>query len=262
MTISQNTCRIFHFDRDGVQYTPLIDTHNDAETFIRMILGLSSLDERVLGFDTAIKWEINPVTGRKNSGTVTVAVNETLRIPYRLCDVAPERRCYTIYGSGMTYWRAETIETNSKQTPSEVLVKISWRAEDRPAEHIFLRRAAGIPGIAKMLTRRGEERCTRALRGRQNDDPDWEAERIRTRLGSCIVLEAHGSCIDGFTSQRQLFGAVRDVVVGTSSCYVSGSYTAHIHLKRSEACLQRRDLYFARSHRKISCSGVEISWVS
>ncbi|KAF5341255.1 hypothetical protein D9611_005961 [Ephemerocybe angulata] len=51
--------------------TPLINIHNNPRTFIRLVLGLSSPDESVLGLDTSIQWTSNPATGAKSAGTIT-----------------------------------------------------------------------------------------------------------------------------------------------------------------------------------------------
>lgn len=214
MTINRVTCRLFHFDRDGARYTPPINIHKQAETFIQFVLGISSLDEKVLGLNTAVQWEISPETGRKVKGTISVATNPedpTKDIVYGLCEPQPESRSFTIRGRGTVVWRAHTlgpiVPPNELQT--EVLVKFSWRAHDRPAEHLLLEKAVGIKGIAQMITKCERTLSTHKLRGcDENDKSGTEF------LGSCIVLEAHGKSIFSFRTQRQLLGAIRDVIKG------------------------------------------------
>lgn len=209
MTLNQKTCRLFHFDRDGAKYTPPIDYHVDAETFVRLTLGISSLDEDVLGFDTSIKWEIDS-NGRKSKGTITVATDATnpdKDAVYTLCEPQPESRTFTIIGRGTTYWRATANGIVPDAPGFEVMVKFSWRADDRIAEDIFLTGcAAGIRGIAKLITKRDEEWSTREMRDDDmaHDDSTW--------FGSCLVFEAPGDPISDFTSQRQLLRTIRDVL--------------------------------------------------
>ncbi|TEB22076.1 hypothetical protein FA13DRAFT_1799188 [Coprinellus micaceus] len=70
--VTENHVCLVHYDRSGVYFSPLIDINKEKETFIRLILGVSSPDEKILGLDTSVQWVIDDVTGRKVSGTVKV----------------------------------------------------------------------------------------------------------------------------------------------------------------------------------------------
>lgn len=208
MTLDRHTCRLFHFDRDGVKHTPPIDFHENAETFIRLVLGITSLDEEILGLDTAVQWETDS-KGRKSSGIITVATDSSdwrQDKVYTLCKPQPDVRAFTIIGRGTVRWRALATGISLEAPPTEVIVKFSWRPEDQVGEDVFLSTTAvGIRGIAQMITKRDKEWCTGDMRNGGED-------AARSCLGSCIVLEAHGDSISYFTSQRQFLGAIRDVI--------------------------------------------------
>lgn len=220
MAINRRTCRLFHFDRKGVAHTPPIDFHKHAEVFVRLLLGISSLDEETLGLDTAVQWEID-ADGRKTTGTITVAVdaNDSSRDEvYAMHKPAPEIRAFTICGSGSTTWRALKTPIVEGEEPTEVMIKFSWRAGDRAAEYIFLSRlAVNIQGIAQLISRREKDFSTRIMR-----DSGDDAQGLPW-FGSCLVLEAHGPPIIYFTSERQFWGAMRDVI--SSKSFSERSFT-------------------------------------
>lgn len=252
MTLNQNIFRIFHFDRDGVKYTPPIDIHNSPEIFVRMILGLSSRDEKVLGLNTAIKWAIDPASGRKSGGTVTITGEDGKERKYSLINPQPSARCFTILGRGMIWWRAKTIPLIPGGAQTEVIVKFSWRAEDRQPEHEIMDLLVGIRGIAQMITWHAKEECTRTLANYQGDEPIYgpDGKKVRTRLGTCIILEAHGEVLGWYTSQRQLFGAIRDVVASkhilTKVSIPSTVRLTAFHSQHSERSLQKPNWFIVR----------------
>lgn len=262
MTLDQNTFRIFHFDRHGVKYTPPIDIHNDAETFVRMILGLSSLDENVLGLNTAIKWTIDPETRRKIGGTVSITGDNGKEVTYDLVDPQPSTRCFTIRGRGLTSWRARTRITDPGVPPSEVVVRFTWRADDRVAEHKILTRAAGIRGIVQMITKHGKEESTKTLRGFKEDEEEdgMEDQPVRSRLGSCIILEAHGQSIGWYTSQRQFFVAIRDVIAGKCVPGWSDMFQRYLHHdKRYVSSLREQSSFTEQSAPTTFSWGLTVS---
>lgn len=216
IVLNRVTFRLFHFDRAGAQYTPPINIHSDAETFVRLLLGISSLDEAVLGFHPAFKWTISPTTGRKLEGTVTVKDAITgVETCYEITQPQPETRCYTIRGLGIVYWRAKFPGPNGRQ----VLVKIAWRSEGRVPEHVHLTKAIGIPGIGQLISYHNNEISIADLRNR-----DWVAPSkgcsFHNAFGTCIVLEACGRPLIYFKSELQFLSALRDSLAGASCLFM------------------------------------------
>lgn len=62
--------QLFHFDRSGTQHTPFLDFRIDLHTLIRLILGLSTTKEFILGLDDTVQWTTGS-DGRKTGGTLT-----------------------------------------------------------------------------------------------------------------------------------------------------------------------------------------------
>lgn len=59
-----------HFDSTGAYITPFFNYHDNPHAFVRLILGLTTTDESVLGLDTTIQWTIQ--NGMKASGKISV----------------------------------------------------------------------------------------------------------------------------------------------------------------------------------------------
>jgi hypothetical protein len=67
--LTEKHARLVHFDRAGIHTTPPINIHQNPATLVRLILGISSTNERLLGLDDSVHWEI--VDGQKGRGTLT-----------------------------------------------------------------------------------------------------------------------------------------------------------------------------------------------
>lgn len=189
-----------HFDCSGSQITPLIDIHQHPETLVRLVAGLASTDERLLGLDDSIQWTI--VDGKKAQGDIstTSATGETKAYP--IVEQIPVTR-YSICSRGTTCWRVRDPETLE-----EYVVKDSWREDDLPSEHELLERVKGIPGVVHMVScevDRGETkdfRCASTLQHFQN------------RKASRVFLRAYGKSVEHFSSALQVLYAFRDAIVG------------------------------------------------
>jgi hypothetical protein len=221
LIVSEKNFRLFHFDRSGVQFTEPIDIHgaDGAHTFIRLVLGLGSIDERDVGLDTSIQWDI--LSGRKVSGTLKVRGpkqenrrrSDTRRakrpvITYELASVDPIVSCYNVRGRGVICW--EVIDPQSGET---LLVRDVWRSEDRISEDFYLDRAKKIPGIVDMIfceVNRGATKDLRGVEGASHAD-------FRNRVAIRIVMDNHGKSIQHFKSPMELLSALRDAIEGELS---------------------------------------------
>ncbi|KAJ3502214.1 hypothetical protein NMY22_g18664 [Coprinellus aureogranulatus] len=118
LVLTQTHARLIHIDRAGTQVTPLLDIHHDPATFIRLIIGLASVDEQILGLDDSIQW------------TITYPIIEYIPVPRE-----------TVRGRGTACWRVRDPDTDE-----ELVVKDSWRPDNRPPEHEFLELVKSVPG--------------------------------------------------------------------------------------------------------------------
>lgn len=201
--ICEQWCQLFHFDRSGAQYTSRFSIHEDVIAFIRVVLGVSSFDERTLGFDTAVQWAVEG--GRKVSGTIVVTDIADVTTTYSLVELEPVFCRYEILGRATTGWRALSPEG------VEVFVKDSWR--DGDAEYDTLKLIVGVDGTGQMLSYEAVEVTTSALRA--NGSETWPKPKdFRERTSTRIVMESYGESIASFKSQKQLLSAIRDAIAG------------------------------------------------
>ncbi|RXW21067.1 hypothetical protein EST38_g4778 [Candolleomyces aberdarensis] len=203
LIITEENFRLFHFDRSGVQYTQTINIHEEAHTFVRLVLGLSSLVESDLGLDTSIKWEIQD--GRKIGGTLTTRNGNNAEVEYRLAEVDPVSSSYKIRDRGVICWRV--IDPKSGDI---MLVKEIWRAEDRLSEDFYLEMAKGVPGVVQMISFEYNRGDTKQFRGFDGPPPSDFRNRVAVR----IVLDTEGKSIEHFKSPKELLCALRDAIDG------------------------------------------------
>jgi hypothetical protein len=207
LIVTEKQARLLHFDRSGVQYTPLFDFHKLPHVFVRLILGLCSTDERVLGFDDSVRWTIG-ADGTKVAGTLrTIGPTNTI-VEYELMmDAKPFTR-NSIRGRGTTCWPVR--DANNRK----LLVKDYWMSDGRIPEFTLLEKFENVQGICKMLCYEEQRAKTKDNRGKVNI---FGAGIFRNRTAIRIVLELYGPTIENFTNPRQLVGALRDAIAGTFS---------------------------------------------
>lgn len=205
---------VFLYDRSGVQYSPPFNIHQHPETFIRAILAITSLEESVLGFDSSIQWLTNRM-GRKTSGTVYVTQPDGEKIEFNLVNVDPESRRYTIRGRGTTCWRARRIDEWGVESEEEYAIKYSWQSDGRESEHLLLEEVIGMKGVGQMVTRGRVGK--RIASWRDLGSQASIARLYDNRSLTCIVLKYHGPSIRSFSSESQLFEALRDAISGEGS---------------------------------------------
>lgn len=205
LLITERTIRLIHYDRTGVYITPPFDYHNDPHTFVRLILGLSSFDESVLGFDTTIRWHIEH--GRKVSGTITTVPSgngvQQTPVVYKMKELAPVFLRSAICGRGTTCWLVKT------PAGKDLVIKDSWRTGTRMAEHEYLEAAKGVAGVARMVSYQYLGQTSDSAPSMLVSD---SAPEHRTQLR--IVLEAHGPSLNHYRSRYQLVAALRSAIKG------------------------------------------------
>lgn len=246
LIFTQTRVRLVHFDRAGAEITPPIDFHQKPETLVRLVAGLSSTTERILGIDDSVQWAI--IDGRKEKGTLrTTGPNGDWK-EYPILERIPTPR-ESIFGRATTCWRVQDPDTLE-----ELVVKDSWRPDDRPPEHELLELVKGIPGVVQMVSYevgRGETkdmRCLSTLNKYQN--------RVSTR----VTMKSYGPSIDSFTSTLQVLCAIRDAIAGIPpSIFIV--YCGLILLLSARTAPRRRRSYSSSRHlsakypsRKKRCS--------
>ncbi|KAJ2936681.1 hypothetical protein H1R20_g420, partial [Candolleomyces eurysporus] len=204
--------RLFHFDRSGVQYTPSINFHDDPHTFVRVVLGLGSPDESDIGLDSSIQWTIE--NGQKVSGTLRTRNSEGQEVVYPLSRVEPFFFHGVIRGRATICW-----SVHDSVTGEELVVKDSWRDDDRVSEHVYLEDALGIPGVVQMVSCEPGRGQTKDLRGFGDTIPTGFHNRVETR----IVMKSYGKSVKYFTSAMQVVCALRDAIAGHMELYKEGT---------------------------------------
>lgn len=206
ITVTGSKVRLFHFDRSGAQHSPPFDIHDDPQIFIRLILGLSSFDERTLGLDNTIQWTIGP-DGQKVAGTIkTLGLDNTVVTYDLVMDRGPITRT-SLCGRGTTCWVAQTADGE------EVLVKDYWVTQDPPSEVRLLDEVKGLPGVCQMLSHEDNLARTKDFRG---ETTALEGNTSKNRTKIRIVMQAYGRTIEKFTSVTQFLSAFRDAIAGES----------------------------------------------
>lgn len=210
LLITERMVRLMHYDRAGTYITPPFDYHNDPHTFVRLVLGVTSTDEDVLGFDQTIRWEIRD--GKKISGTITVTdtsvVKEGRTTVYAMRNIAPVFRRSSVSGRGTTCWLVD------QPGGRPLLVKEAWRTGTRMPEHEYLKAARGVRGVVQMILYEYLGRTTDWRPGTYPGDPS-----VNNRSKLRIVMEAHGPSLDHYKSRSQLLSAVRDAIRGTCGMF-------------------------------------------
>ncbi|RXW23299.1 hypothetical protein EST38_g2556 [Candolleomyces aberdarensis] len=209
LVLTETNLRLFHFDRSGGLYTPYINIHQDPYTFVRLVVGLNSLDESVLGFDMSIQWKIED--GRKIDGTLATRREDDTEIIYNLSKVDPIITFFDISGRGTQWWSVSDPITGDK-----LLIKDCWKAEDRVSEYKHLKKTTGLPGVAQMLSferNRGKTEDFRAPASTAHKD-------FYNRVAVRIVINSYGESIESFKSPRDLLCALRDAIKGHMNLYL------------------------------------------
>ncbi|KAF6760824.1 hypothetical protein DFP72DRAFT_881535 [Ephemerocybe angulata] len=186
LLITETRVRLVHCDRSGGYKTDWLNIHENPATLVRLILGLSSPREAVLGLDTSVQWTIK--NGVKVAGTITTLDPCRKRVKYQLAMGEPYFVARSVRGRGTVCWVAKD------KAGKRILLKDSWRVDAQVPEYTFLEQARGIKGCCDGRMQ------TKTLRpGNFNfDAPDFY-----NRTMCRVSMECYGAPLHEFTSQRQ-----------------------------------------------------------
>ncbi|KAJ2933847.1 hypothetical protein H1R20_g3244, partial [Candolleomyces eurysporus] len=202
MLVTEHSARLFHFDRSGALYTLPFNFHEDPHTFIRLILGLSSLDERILGLDDSIRWT-TAADGTKNGGTLTTIGPDKTIVTYELVLGEDPFIRPTLRGRGTTCWAAKNSEGQ------RFIVKDYWVTDKCTSEFKLLQAVKGLRGICHMVSYEKDRAQTQDFRG---DISSFKKGAFQNLASVRIVMKAYGSTIEHFTSIEQVLAALRDAI--------------------------------------------------
>jgi hypothetical protein len=208
LLITEQTFRLFHFDRSGVQYTQEIDMHENTHTFVRLVLGLSSRKESDLGLDDSIQWKMQK--GRKLSGTLMTRNGDSTK-KYQLANVEPIFSHFNLCGRSGTCWRVIDLATGEN-----FLVKDAWQLEGRVSECVHLEELRGVAGLVQLISFEENRKETKYLRDFNNPASPVSPGGFHNRISIRVVMDSPGKFIKNFTSPTQLLCALRDAIAGQS----------------------------------------------
>lgn len=200
--------RLVHYDRTGTYITPALNYHQEPYTFIRLVLGLTSIDEDALGLDTSIAWTIR--NGKKVSGTITTTTTagttatSPVSVIYDLKKIAPVFSRPNVCGRGTTCWLVEQPDGKA------LLIKDAWRTDTRMAEHHYLEAAKNVAGVVQMVSYQ--------YLGQTSDyrPRTYAGDAVpQTRSKLRIVMEVLGPDLGNYKSRYQLVSAMRSAIQGT-----------------------------------------------
>ncbi|KAJ2912839.1 hypothetical protein MD484_g7574, partial [Candolleomyces efflorescens] len=209
LLLTETNVRLFHFDRSGGLYTPYINIHEDPYTFVRLVVGLNSLDHSVLGLDTSIKWKVDH--GKKVSGTLTARGNDDTQIVYHLAKLKPIITSFDICGRGTQCWSVCDPVTGDK-----LIIKDCWKAEDRVFEYKHLKKTKGLQGIAQMLSFEKSRGTTQEFRAPDSLSDQAFLNRIETR----VLMNSYGESLESFKSPTELLYGLRDGIKGHMNLFL------------------------------------------
>ncbi|TFK46697.1 hypothetical protein OE88DRAFT_1729006 [Heliocybe sulcata] len=200
LLLTRYTVRLVQFDRGGGIYSSAVNIHKDPETFVRFILGISSLNESDLGFDPRIYWRL-----RRQYFKPCLEPRLEYRISHPVANPQIRSRgtaSYRVHHEGETLW-----------------LKFYWHPAEKVPEWEFLVKAqeANIKGVARMV-RHGESvsisdlRCGVPL-------ISTVGSRISDRVCTYILQPMYGQRLnlkglDSFPEERFLL-AYRDALMGS-----------------------------------------------
>ncbi|KAF8971790.1 hypothetical protein BDZ97DRAFT_1785143 [Flammula alnicola] len=204
LIVTEKHVRLYIFDRSGVSHSTKIDIHQNASDFVRIVLGVASSDDGVIGLDTRIY-------RRQESlflDTVDAEMKPvTLSLEEKPIQVFSRR---AIRGRGTCCWKAKDNEGKI------VVVKDAWRSRDRTPEWKLLLKVKGLAGVGQMIAYDDDEKLhVSTLRGIDITKlPKEPQSSFRDRTFYRLILEYHGKSIVSFETREDVLFAIRDAIAG------------------------------------------------
>lgn len=190
--------------------TIAFNLHDEAATFVRVIIGISSFNSHNLStFDPDIKFLGCNSDHLEMNLKDYISVGGNGRCSYQIVLNGKPFARKAIRGRGTRCWLGTIVQTNV-----HVTVKESWRSKDRKPEWELLLEAVGLDGVCQMVAYTDDETTSiskfRSIIIQDFEFAPGEMDRIFTR----VVLEAYGPPIHYFETPLQVLYAFRDAVAG------------------------------------------------
>ncbi|KAF5341251.1 hypothetical protein D9611_005965 [Ephemerocybe angulata] len=203
LLLTETHVRLVHCDWSGAYKTTPLNIHADPCTFVCLILGLSSVQERVLGLDTSVQWTVK--RGKRVAGTICTVDALGKRVKYKL---NMQDSCFVtmlVRGRSTVCWNVKDKDETS------VLIKDAWRTESQVPEYTFLEQAKGLEGVVQMFAYEDGRARTKNFRP---ECFDFNSDDFYDRNMSRVTMARYGASLNQFTSQRQAISGLRDAVQG------------------------------------------------
>ncbi|TFK20273.1 hypothetical protein FA15DRAFT_600059 [Coprinopsis marcescibilis] len=211
VVISEKRVRLLQYDRSGVKHSEPYDFHKQPTDFIRLVLGLTSEDPKLVGFDDSIRWESAQGSTDSPCGTITTVDKNKNPVTYKIVGKQPSFQRRSLIGRATSTW--DVIGPEGE----EYLIKDSWRAKGRASEHEFLEAARGVVGVAQLVA--FEEICKVSdFRDLQEGESESLIDRTKCRL----TLERYGPPIENFRSASQALWALHDAIQAHKELFKAG----------------------------------------
>ncbi|KAJ2914313.1 hypothetical protein MD484_g6113, partial [Candolleomyces efflorescens] len=185
MVVTERQARVYHFDRSGAQYTELFDIHLNPRLFVRLVIGLCTTDERLLGLDDTVQWTVAP-TGLRAGGTLRTVRRDGTPVTYTLSESEQPWYRSSIRGRGIVCW-----------------------PEGRTPEYTLLEALKDIPGVCQMLSYEIRRDQTKHFRGKTCT---FSKEAFHNCIAFRLILKAYGTSINNFSSREEMLAALRDAI--------------------------------------------------
>ncbi|KAJ2926513.1 hypothetical protein H1R20_g10571, partial [Candolleomyces eurysporus] len=204
LVITPDQALLFHFDRSGAQHTLPLNIHKDPQTFVRLILGLCSTEEWILGLDDSIQRSIG-ADGGKARGTLKTIGSDNKVVAYDLVMEEDPFVRSSIRGRGTTCWPVKNANGE------RFVVKDYWPSGDRETEYELLKEAKGLPGVCQIVSYEDCRAQTKSFRG---DTLASTKGTFHNRTTIRIVMKAYGLSIENFSTAEQVLAVLRDAIAG------------------------------------------------
>jgi hypothetical protein len=204
MAITERRARVYHFDRSGAQYTELFDIHADPDLFVRIVLGICTIDERLLGLDDTVQYTVGPNSLRTGGYLRTVGPDQAPVTYTLLVNERPWSRS-GLRGRGIVCWPVKN------EKGERLIVKDYWMAEGRTPEYELLEDIKDVPGVCQMVSYEVAREQTKDFRGSTRK---FSKDAFHNSIAIRLTLKAYGTSIDNFTSPEKMLAALRDAIAG------------------------------------------------
>ncbi|TFK23763.1 hypothetical protein FA15DRAFT_593600, partial [Coprinopsis marcescibilis] len=218
VTLRQRLCDILTTNLPGIftassltaKYADPFDFYLEAGRFVKLVLGLTSNNLQLDGFDESITWGEDSGS-KKARGKLATVDAEGNSVTYDITGDEPSFYRQTISRRATTTW--DVTGPNGE----EYLVKDVWQmiGQEPHCEHELLAAAKNIVGVAQMIA--FEDICD------TSDYRDLQGhELFKDRTKCRLTLERYGPSIVNFQSASQALKALHDAISAHKELFKAG----------------------------------------